>query len=435
MRATLYLLVILNLVNQCISQDPGSNDIASLPGFESGPKVYAGILNIKNNATLHYVLVEAKTNNDTVTLWMGGEPGCSSKLGFLTEIGPFLLKPGTSVLTSNNYSWHGLSHLLFIDSPQGVGYSLNGSIPFLYNDQNTAEDNLYGLLAFYERFPSFKTKSLFIAGESYAGKFIPDLALRINSYNLNAETKINLKGILVGNGVMDFSDNMLEKSQVNYMFSHNFIDPTLDKYWEIACQADPSSAGCAFFFRRYDDILAKVNFHNIYGTCYTEPNSTETKFLHTLTGYQNKKMNYYNTIKKCQTWKALDEYIKSNGPGFNTQVGTFITCNDTIYNRYDRNLAGSMNEYARLIVEASGIRIHFYAGDWDDIVPFDSTLSNLEKLGLRQNTFTHWTNSITKQHIGFKREFFYAVNKKIVKFWIVKGAGHEVPQHKPDVAY
>lgn len=42
---------------------------------------------------------------------------------------------------------------------------------------------------------------------------------------------MNLKGILVGNGVMDLADNELEKSQINYMFSRNFIDPTLDKYW------------------------------------------------------------------------------------------------------------------------------------------------------------------------------------------------------------
>ncbi len=99
-----------------------------------------------------------------------------------------------------------------------------------------------------------------------------------------------MNGIIVGNGVMDLSDNGLEKSQINYMFSHNFIDPTLDKYWDIACQADPSSAGCAFFLRRYDEILAKVNFHHIYGTCYPDPSSFPTARTYSLTGYQNPKM-------------------------------------------------------------------------------------------------------------------------------------------------
>lgn len=52
------------------------------------------------------------------------------------------------------------------------------------------------------------------------------------------------------------------------MFSHNFVDPTLDKYWDTSCRTDPASAGCSFFFKRYNDIHSLVNFQNIYGTCY-----------------------------------------------------------------------------------------------------------------------------------------------------------------------
>lgn len=69
---------------------------------------------------------------------------------------------------------------------------------------------------------------------------------------------------------MDFSEGSLEKSQVQYMFSHNLIDPTLDNYWKTSCSSDPSSAGCAFFFNRYDNLLGKTNMQNIYGSCPTE---------------------------------------------------------------------------------------------------------------------------------------------------------------------
>lgn len=44
----------------------------------------------------------------------------------------------------------------------------------------------------------------------------------------------------------------------------------------------------------------------------------------------------------------------------------------------------------------------------------------------------HWVNA-KNQHIGFKRNF--QKDGKLVKLWIVKGAGHEVPQQKPEVAY
>lgn len=72
-------------------------------------------------------------------------------------------------------------------------------------------ENFNALLAFFQKkFPSYSNKKVYLAGEYYAGKWIPDLALKIVTYNLNnPNSKINLKGILVGNGVMDFSDGRL----------------------------------------------------------------------------------------------------------------------------------------------------------------------------------------------------------------------------------
>ena len=50
--------------------------------------------------------------------------------GFLQEIGPYYLEDGKEYkigdnLTFNPYSWHNHSHLLFIESPAGVGFSYN----------------------------------------------------------------------------------------------------------------------------------------------------------------------------------------------------------------------------------------------------------------------------------------------------------------------
>lgn len=109
-----------------------------------------------------------------------------------------------------------------------------------------------------------------------------------------------MKGILVGNGVMDYEGDGLERAQIDYMFSRNFIDPTLEKYWEIACQADPQSAGCAFFLRRYNDLLAQVNFHNIHGTCFTDPQISQIP-----QSLQPKKTEYFTHTKKCQSQKNI----------------------------------------------------------------------------------------------------------------------------------
>lgn len=91
-----------------------------------------------------------------------------------------------------------------------------------------------------------------------------------------------------------------------------------------------------------------------------------------------------------------------------------------------------MIEYSRIIAETN-IRVFMYAGDWDDTVPWTYTVSNIEKLGMRQNgPIVHWINSKTSQHIGFKR--LYTQGTREIKLWIVKGAGREVASSKREAA-
>ncbi len=41
------------------------------------------------------------------------------------------------------------SNLLFIDTPAGVGYSINNDTKFIYNDKSTTKDNLDALIYFF----------------------------------------------------------------------------------------------------------------------------------------------------------------------------------------------------------------------------------------------------------------------------------------------
>lgn len=92
------------------------------------------------------------------------------------------------------------------------------------------------------------------------------------------------------------------------MFSHNFVDPTLDKYWDTSCKTDPASAGCNFFFKRYNDIHSLVNFQNIYGACYGKfPNMNDRKSINA--GVRNSKAEFYNLYKKCQYYEGIEQYF------------------------------------------------------------------------------------------------------------------------------
>lgn len=71
--------------------------------------------------------------------------------------------------------------------------------------------------------------------------------------------------------------------------------------------------------------------------------------------------------------------------------------------------------------------IYLYSGDWDDGIPFTYTLQNIQKLLLKQDGEQQaWR--IGDQHAGFKRK--YRFGDRTMKFWIVKGAGHEVPVYQ-----
>lgn len=89
---------------------------------------------------------------------------------------------------------------MFLESPVGVGFSYSNRSSDYKNggDKSTAADNYVFLLNWLERFPEYKGRDFYLAGESYAGHYVPQLAQTIIYHNLIAnKTLINLKGILV----------------------------------------------------------------------------------------------------------------------------------------------------------------------------------------------------------------------------------------------
>lgn len=93
-----------------------------------------------------------------------------------------------------------VANVIFLESPAGVGFSYSNTsseIPQI-GDKMTADDSYTFLVNWLERFPQYKNRSFYIAGESYAGHYVPQLASTIISRNKNAGyLTINLKGVAV----------------------------------------------------------------------------------------------------------------------------------------------------------------------------------------------------------------------------------------------
>jgi serine carboxypeptidase-like clade II len=97
-----------------------------------------------------------------------------------------------------------VANVLYLESPVGVGfsYAANTGVYKVMGDNMTADDSLQFLLKWLDRFPEYKGRDFFIAGESYAGHYVLELAASILAAK-NARPKdmasVNLKGIAVGN--------------------------------------------------------------------------------------------------------------------------------------------------------------------------------------------------------------------------------------------
>jgi vitellogenic carboxypeptidase-like protein len=110
------------------------------------------------------------------------------------------------------------------------------------------------LQTFYEIFPSYKTRDLYIFGESYAGIYIPTISTYIldqndalQKSNPEKQTIIQLSGIGIGNGWID-------------VITQSVIYPELGRFTGILNSnqqyaLDQSAAKC------YQDML-KGNFQS-----------------------------------------------------------------------------------------------------------------------------------------------------------------------------
>ncbi len=208
------------------SAAPLEDLIDELPGYGRPPTpMFSGYLDATDGCDttvngpvckIHYWLAMAddsdfdeKTYGPRPTvLWLNGGPGSSSLLGWLQEVGPLLLN-ATGGLMENPWAWTKANvNLMAIEAPMGVGFSycsrqVDEGEPCLNTDTNTATASRAALVDFFKtKFPELYDGGFYIAGESYAGVYIPTLSRQL-LVNEQAQKHVPLKGILVGDPCTD----------------------------------------------------------------------------------------------------------------------------------------------------------------------------------------------------------------------------------------
>ncbi|KAJ9708400.1 hypothetical protein PVL29_000444 [Vitis rotundifolia] len=169
-------------------------------------------VNPTTNSAMFYTFYEAQNPISPLTqtplvIWLQGGPGCSSMIGNFLELGPWRLNRDKHLqLEPNLGAWNRIFGLLFLDNPVGTGFSVASSPKEIPTDQYSVAKHLFfAIRSFIELDPLFKSRSIYITGESYAGKYVPAIGYHILKKNsrLPESQRLNLRGVAIGNGLTD----------------------------------------------------------------------------------------------------------------------------------------------------------------------------------------------------------------------------------------
>ncbi|KAI9323606.1 Alpha/Beta hydrolase protein [Dichotomocladium elegans] len=198
-------LFILSGIAAIAAQTAEYYEVQSLPGLDIealGFSQHAGFIEIspETHGNLFFWMIEPNINTDKMILWLNGGPGCSSMDGLFLENGPFRINPDHTVnITSGGWQDH--ATVVFLDQPVGTGFSYTDVGGYTKNMTQIVDEFVLFIDKFFEVFPDLRNKDLYLAGESFAGTYIPYMSNRLLDLNKNSASEgYNIKGIAIGNG-------------------------------------------------------------------------------------------------------------------------------------------------------------------------------------------------------------------------------------------
>ena len=470
-----FFLIFLFITLFSFSLFATSHLITDLFNSTYSSDIYSGYLNtsIRGNE-LFYIFTPAQTAQNKslpILLWLNGGPGCSALFGLLGEIGPVCTDLYSNNFTYNPYSWNLNYNLLFIDSPAGVGLSITYNKTQEWNDTKVAQSLYFALKDFFEEFSDYKNNDFYLTGESYAGVYIPNLAKVI--LESEDEDKVNLIGVLIGNGITDWNVDYI--NAVND-FSYNHAIYSKEEYENYLNECknynflnesnvlpfDPPNVThkCNEILQKFNDLYNQVDVYGIYRKCKkVQNNNNNFTYRKTILKSINRRKKFYvenilmkkynlsfNIINKeninelepaidfspicCQDDPTVENFLNSpltrKKLFIENSTQNWTQCNGDVYMSYKEG--DSLFFYQDFMQKFPNLRVWFFSGDADACVPTLGTLRWINELNLTvDEEWRKW--KIDGQQVGMIQKYTNGL-----VFLSIKGAGHMVPQDNRKVA-
>ncbi|KAL7690788.1 putative peptidase S10, serine carboxypeptidase, alpha/Beta hydrolase [Plasmopara halstedii] len=441
MKLSIFLTPILSL-SSAVAYD--AHRVGDLPGLRQGDvpfSHFAGQLHLPSstNEKLFYWYAQSRRSpaSDPIVLWLNGGPGCASSEGFFTENGPFVAKrDGTVGL--NPYGWNARANIVWVDSPSGVGFSKPLQTTAGYYNDNIVSDRLRLFLReFYNKYPELQGHDFYLAGESYAGMYIPFLVERLVDDPLEG---VHLKGFAIGNPLTDMQID--GNAYMEYYYSHALISH--GDYLTLLDYCEHNISQCMFTnvncTSHCEEAVIKAheaadtdefNHYYIYGdVCRMRNNQRNALHSHLVAKMGTKYKTHRGVVGPCAgdfTRTLLNRMDVQEALHIEGDLPMkWIDCQSYISHNFDRTFS-TLDKYRKLL--GNGLKVLIYSGDSDSVVNFMGTQRWItEDYGLALKPVSPWRAWLgpDDQIAGYHQQFELGLT-----FKTVKGAGHMVPAVRP----
>ncbi|KAL4778823.1 Alpha/Beta hydrolase protein [Aspergillus varians] len=424
---------------------------------DAGSAQYTGWLDIgPKHLFFWYFESQNDPANDPLTLWTNGGPGSSSMVGLFQELGPCLVNEHGNGTVHNPWAWSRNASLLFVDQPVDVGFSYIDEGYDVPRDSKEAAVDMHRFLQLFisQVFPNKRHSPVHLSGESYAGKYIPYLGAQIVDQNIlsPAEPQINLQSCLVGNGLMSPKD-------------------TAYGYWETLCTTSPGVASPVYNKTRCDIMASNMpRCMDVADTCIQHPDTSicqaaASVCFEGITGsYENESYkggrNRFDITAPCELDEMcyiqaarVEQYLNSplvwDALSPPKQVKKYELGSSTVSDAFEKT-PEVMTDASDAVITLldHGVDFLAYQGNLDLACNTAGTLRWANALSWKgQTEFTSkslqpWTSSVngSQEVVGMMKEVKIQMKhagEKQSRFAIVtvNGAGHLVPQDRPETAF
>jgi cathepsin A (carboxypeptidase C) len=402
---------ILNIDNLMFPNTP----ISQLPynSFFPEPELHGLIeINEEKDDKIFYWLFPSRDDpdKDPLVIWLTGGPGCSSELAIFYENGPMKLEDGEAV--KQDISWNNRSNLLYIDQPIGTGFSDADPADIPKFEQGVADQFEIFIVKFYEKFPAFKGRDLFITGESYAGHYVPYVSERVMSSEKCKEAGANLIGSAIGNGWVN--PNIQFMNYARYAYDHGIIDLKSEIMHQLGFSVCTTLLNwnfynvgrplCGYF---YMSVLGKIgdpdyNLYDVRLPC-------EVKGL-------------------CYDFSAMEKYLNRDDvqQALDLRKQVWETCSSVVSNALYFDYGSDVTPKVKALLEG-GKRVLVYSGEYDYSCNWEGGYAWIKAMEWEhQSDF----NNQEFTNIGYGNSIKVS-NLHFIKFF---NAGHMVPMDQPQYA-